>query len=67
MSASCQPVSVMREVTMLILLFLSGQALAADFFTGMDNHIGCFYDQPQDRWSRGGRYIITVTNRQPSK
>ena len=55
MSASCQPVAVMRVVTMLSLLLLSGQALAADFFTGMDNHIGCFYDQPQDRWGWGGR------------
>ena len=45
----------MRVVTMLSLLLLSGQALAADFFTGMDNHIGCFYDQPQDRWGWGGR------------
>ena len=33
----------------VLLLALSGFSQGADFFTGMDRHIGCFYDQPNDR------------------
>jgi hypothetical protein len=41
----------------LLLLLLPWPGLARDFFTGMDSHIGCFYDQASDRWGRPGHYI----------
>ena len=35
--------------TVLMLVGLPCLAMATDFFTGMDRHIGCFYDASQDR------------------
>jgi len=35
--------------TVLMLVGLPCLAMATDFFTGMDRHIGCFYDVSQDR------------------
>ena len=34
----------------VLLLALVGLSHGKDFFTGMDRHIGCFYDQPNDRY-----------------
>ena len=39
----------MERVVPLLLMVLVGQSWGADFFTGMDRHIGCFFDQPNDR------------------
>ena len=34
-----------------VVLAFVGLSQGADFFTGMDRHIGCFYDTPNDRYS----------------
>ena len=34
----------------VLLLALVRLSQGKDFFTGMDRHIGCFYDQPNDRY-----------------
>ena len=34
---------------MMLVLLLPSLCLAADFFTDMNNHIGCFFDRPEDR------------------
>ena len=41
----------MKCTVLVLLLALVGFSQGADFFTGMDRHIGCFYDKPNDRYS----------------
>ena len=33
-----------------LLLSLVGTSMGADFFTGMDRRIGCFFDKSNDRY-----------------
>ena len=40
-----------RCTVLVLVLALVGFSQGADFFTGMDRHIGCFYDKLNDRYS----------------
>ena len=45
----------------VFLFALVGFSQGADFFTGMDRHIGCFYDKPSDRYWKNLPFIPKIS------